>query len=73
MSGILGAAVRRPPRREEHVRAAPRRADDTIVLDPSPGQESHLIARAARADALVAVDAGDGEVPAGEGIRYIPI
>jgi molybdopterin molybdotransferase len=71
--GILGAPVRRNPHREEYVRAATRREDDTVLVDPLPGQESHMIARAARADALVAVDAGEGEVPAGEEIRYIPI
>jgi molybdopterin molybdotransferase len=71
--GVLGAAVRRNPHREEYVRAAIRREDDTIVVDPLPGQESHMIARAGRADALVAIGAGEGEVSAGEEIRYIPI
>jgi molybdopterin biosynthesis enzyme len=50
-----------------------RREDDALFVDPLPGQESHMIARAGRADALVAIDAGEGEVPAGEEIRYIPI
>jgi len=71
--GRLGAAVRRNPRRAEYVRAATRREDDAIVVDPLPGQESHMIVRAGKADALVAIDAGAGEVAAGEEIRYIPI
>jgi molybdopterin biosynthesis enzyme len=32
-----------------------------------------MIASAARADALVAVEAGEGELSAGEEIRYIAI
>jgi len=71
--GVLGAAVRRNPHREEYVRAVTRRVDDAVVVDPLPGQESHMIARAGRADALVAIDAGEGEIPAGEAIRYISI
>jgi molybdopterin molybdotransferase len=71
--GVLGAAVRRNPQREEYVRAMTRREDDALVVDPLPGQESHMIARAGRADALVAIDAGEGEAPAGEEIRYISI
>jgi hypothetical protein len=32
-----------------------------------------MIVRAGRADALVAVAAGEGEVPAGETVRYLPL
>jgi molybdopterin molybdotransferase len=71
--GVLGATVRRNPHREEYVRAMTRREDEALFVDPLPGQESHMIARAGRADALVAIDAGEGEVSAGEEIRYIPI
>jgi molybdopterin molybdotransferase len=72
-SAILGGAVKRNPHRDEYVRATSRREGDTVVVDPLPGRESHMIASAARADALVAVEAGDGELSAGEEIRYIAI
>jgi molybdopterin molybdotransferase len=70
---ILASAVKRNPHRDEYVRATRRREGDTVVADPLPGRESHMIASAARADALVAVQAGDGELAAGEEIRYIAI
>jgi molybdopterin molybdotransferase len=70
---ILGAAVKRNPQRDEYVRATTRREGDGVTVDPLPGRESHMIASAARADALIAVDAGEGELPAGEEIRYIAI
>jgi molybdopterin molybdotransferase len=70
---ILGEAVKRNPHREEYVRATSRREAEVVVVDPLPGRESHMIASAARADALVAVDAGEGELSAGEEIRYIAI
>jgi molybdopterin biosynthesis enzyme len=37
------------------------------------GQESHMIARAAAADALVYAPRGDGELAAGERVRYLPL
>ena len=40
--------------------------------EPLTGQESHMIARAAGADALVLVPAGEGELAAGERVRYLP-
>jgi molybdopterin molybdotransferase len=70
---ILASTVKRNPHRDEYVRATRRREGDTVVLDPLPGRESHMIASAARADALVAVQAGDGELAAGQEIRYIAI
>jgi molybdopterin molybdotransferase len=70
---ILASTVKRNPHRDEYVRATRRREGDTVVVDPLPGRESHMIASAARADALVAVEAGDGELAAGEEIRYIAI
>ena len=70
---ILASTVKRNPHRDEYVRARRRREGDTVVVDPLPGRESHMIASAARADALVAVEAGDGELAAGDEIRYIAI
>ncbi|HEY3071108.1 MAG TPA: molybdopterin-binding protein, partial [Gaiellaceae bacterium] len=71
--GILARGVRRNPEREEYVRATTRLEDDAVHLEPLAGQESHMIARAGRADALVAIEAGEGDVPAGEEVRYIPV
>jgi molybdopterin molybdotransferase len=71
--GILAAGVRRNPQREEYLRAVRRRDEETTFLEPLAGQESHMIARAGRADALVVIESGEGEVPAGEEIRYIAL
>ena len=70
---ILGGTVKRNRHRDEYVRATSRREADAVIVDPLPGRESHMIASAARADALVAVEAGEGELSAGEEIRYIAI
>jgi molybdopterin molybdotransferase len=71
--GILAAAVRRNPHRDEYIRGTTRREDDSVVIDPLQGRDSHMIVRAGRADALVAIAAGDGEVAAGEAVRYLPL
>jgi molybdopterin biosynthesis enzyme len=42
-------------------------------LAPITGQASHMIARAAAADALVLVPRGEGELAAGEHVRYLRI
>ena len=41
------------------------------MLTPLSGQDSHMIVRAAEADALVHVARGDGELAAGEAVRYL--
>lgn len=69
--GRLATSVRRNERRTEFVRAVSRREGDEILLEPLPGQESHMIARTARADVLVLVEAGDGELAAGDEVRYL--
>jgi molybdopterin molybdotransferase len=71
--GILGAPLTRNPHRDEYVRAASRRDEDGVALAPLAGRESHMIARAGRADALVAVEAGEGEIAAGEEVRYLAL
>jgi len=70
-SGRLAAALRRNAARDELVRARTRDEAGETVLEPLSGQESHMIARAAAADALVLVRAGEGELPAGERVRYL--
>jgi molybdopterin molybdotransferase len=71
--GRLVAAVRRSRARDQLVRARTRASDDGIVLEPVTGQESHMIVRAAGADALVLAPRGDGELAAGERVRYLPL
>jgi molybdopterin molybdotransferase len=73
MPGELAAAVRRNPERDEFVRSRVRTDADRVVLEPLAGQESHMIARAASADALVFAPRGDGELPQGSTVRYLPL
>jgi molybdopterin molybdotransferase len=69
----LASAVRRNPARDELVRARARLDGDGMVVEPLPGQESHMIARAAHANALALVPRGDGELAAGERVRYLEL
>jgi molybdopterin molybdotransferase len=71
--GRLAAALRRNPHRDEFVRARRLESTDGAVLEPVTGQESHMIVRAATADALVHVPRGEGDVPAGGSVRYLPL
>jgi molybdopterin biosynthesis enzyme len=71
--GRLVRSVRRNAARDEFVRARTGASDDGVVLDPVTGQESHMIVRAAGADALVYAPRGDGELAAGERVRYLPL
>jgi len=71
--GRLASAVRRNAQRDEFLRARSSASEDGIVLDPVTGQESHMIARAAAADALVLAPRGEGELAAGERVRYLPL
>jgi len=71
--GRLARAVRRNAKRDEFLRARARPSEDGIVLEPVTGQESHMIARAAGADALVYAPCGEGELEAGERVRYLPL
>jgi molybdopterin molybdotransferase len=71
--GRLAKAVRRNDARDELLRARSRLGDDGVELEPVTGQESHMIVRAASADALVLAPRGDGEIAAGERVRYLPL
>jgi molybdopterin molybdotransferase len=73
LEGRLAAAVRRNAHRDEFLRARSAASVDGVLLDPVIGQESHMIARAAAADALVLVPRGEGELAAGERVRYLPL
>ena len=63
----LAAAVRRNATRDELVRV---RSTDA-GLEPLTGQDSHMIVRAAAADALVHVPRGEGELAAGQAVRFL--
>jgi molybdopterin molybdotransferase len=67
----LASPLRRNAARDELARARSRRDGDGTLLEPLTGQESHMIARAASADALVLVPSGEGELAAGEHVRYL--
>ena len=69
----LARAVRRNPERDELVRARSAIGDESVEVEPLAGQESHMIVRSAGADALVLVRAGEGELPVGASVRYLPL
>ena len=71
--GRLAAAVRRNAHRAEFLRARSVASEEGVLLDPVIGQESHMIVRAAAADALVLAPRGEGELAAGERVRYLPL
>ena len=71
--GTLAAAIRRGSRRDEYVRAISRRERSDLLLEPTTGQESHMIVSAAKANALVHVPRGDGELPIGDRVRFLPL
>lgn len=71
--GQLTAPLPRKGSRDELARARLRETGDGVLLEPLSGQESHMIARAAGADALVLVPAGEGELAAGDLVRYLRI
>jgi molybdopterin molybdotransferase len=70
-TAMLGSSLRRSPARAHLARARTVTGADGTTLEPLSGQESHMIARAAGADALVLVPAGEGELAAGETVRYL--
>jgi molybdopterin molybdotransferase len=71
--GTLAAGVRRNADRDEFVRATVAENGGAPVLDPVLGQESHMIVRTGRAAALAWIPAGDGELPAGAEVRFLPL
>jgi molybdopterin molybdotransferase len=72
-AGRLATPLRRNPARDELVRARRTTTADGSRLEPLSGQESHMIVRAAAANALVLVPRGDGELAAGETVRYLAL
>jgi molybdopterin molybdotransferase len=72
-TGRATTALRRNSRRDEFVRARRRTDEEGVVLEALAGQESHMIVRASSADALLHVPRGEGEIAAGELLRYLPL
>jgi molybdopterin molybdotransferase len=72
-TGRLDVTLRRNAARDELVRARRVAGADGTTLVPVSGQESHMIVRAAVADALVLIPRGEGELAAGEPVRYLPL
>jgi molybdopterin molybdotransferase len=72
-TGSLAGPARRRPGRDDYQRAVAERSPAGTLLRPIEGQESHMIVRAAAADALVHIPRGDGELPAGSVVRYLPL
>lgn len=72
-AGRLAQTVSRNSARDDFLRARSEATDDGVVLWPVAGQESHMIVRAAEADALVLVPRGEGDLPAGASVRYLPL
>lgn len=68
---LLASPLSRNAARDELARARTRWDAEGALLEPVTGQESHMIARAAAADALVLVPAGEGELAAGDRVRYL--
>lgn len=71
--GRLATGVRRNTHRDEFLRARTHASADGVTLEPVAGQESHMIVRAAGADALVHAPRGEGELAAGERVRYLSL
>ena len=67
------APAARRSSRDDFQRAAVERTGEDVVLTPLSGQESHMIVRAAAADVLVHIPRGEGELPAGSRVRYLPL
>jgi molybdopterin molybdotransferase len=73
LPGRLAAGVRMNDRRAQLARARIQADGDDLLLEPLSGQDSHMIVRSAAADALVLVPIGEGALPAGTPVRYLPL
>ncbi len=71
--GILAAAVRPRPERDDFVRATVSWGAAGPLLDPIVGQESHMIVRATAADAIVRVPRGTDALPPGARADFLPL
>jgi molybdopterin molybdotransferase len=81
-TGVLAAAARRNPERDDLIRVrisgADRSGEDSPdpgapALAPISGQQSHQIAVIAAADGLARIPAGTGELPAGSSVAFLSL
>jgi molybdopterin molybdotransferase len=74
-TGLLYRPARRSPQRDDliRVRYAEGGTSGIAALEPISGQQSHQIAVTARADAVARIPAGEGELPAGTAVSYLPL
>jgi molybdopterin molybdotransferase len=70
---VLGATVRRNPRREQALRVRLERRDGKTVAIPNGPQGSHVITSLIGADALALVPAGEGALEAGAVVVLAPL
>jgi molybdopterin molybdotransferase len=71
--GRTAVSLRRNAKRDEFMRARRTFGDAGVTLEAITGQESHMIVRASSADVLVHVPRGEGEIAAGENVRYVTV
>ena len=71
--GTLAASIPQRPERDDFVRARVSWDDDGALVEPIVGQESHMIARTTAAGALVWIPRGEGSLPAGSRVRFLPL
>jgi molybdopterin molybdotransferase len=71
--GVLGAAVKRNPERDDLIRVRHETTEGSTVLLPLHGQQSHQIAITAQADALARIPMGPGELAAGTEVACLPL
>lgn len=71
--GRTRTSLSRNTHRDEFLRARQTLDEVGALLEPVSGQESHMIARSASANALIHVPRGEGEIAAGEPVRYLAL
>jgi molybdopterin molybdotransferase len=76
-TGVLNRPARRSPQRDDLIRvryaASASASEAAVALEPIAGQQSHQIAVTAGADAVARIPAGEGELPAGTAVQYLPL
>jgi molybdopterin molybdotransferase len=70
---VLGAPVRRNPRREQALRVRLERRDGATIAFPNGPQGSHVVTSLVGADALALIGAGEGSVEVGTAVPLAPL
>lgn len=71
-AGRLEAPIERSSRLRWSPCGATVDAEATVELDPIDGGRAHRLGQLFRADGLARIPAGDGEVPAGRAVEWVP-